>query len=469
MTEQALRDVAPPANVMAERVDQIVLQNGNIVVWTEDAVRAALNQEVKRHCCWSAAPAAQMQIVQMRQSSSWHCKVTSFVETRAVMWTVGEPYRGGPIDGADRGPPPNAWDVLAEQPQPFQEKKQVLQVPRTEMVQPCQSCKGQGRSQCGDCGGRGSCPCSHCAGRGHNRCGSCSAHDVDCNQCDGRGFAHGCGAGHDNRQRCPQCAACDCCKGSGKGKGKLDSKGSSEGKGSGKSAAGAGKGSELGMSPAMGQDKGAGKGESPSGKGRGDAKGDGKGEAAEAAKGDGKGTMGVESAMAGPCASCGDYGWMECGSCRGEREKACGPCSGGGTIDCRTCQGHGQMRAYQALTITWSNKVAERIIQEPGSSLDVAAVRAAAGPRWEVRGLPVQPAGHLEPAVNAATSEVCQEAMVHQQDGLLRLQELMVKQVPVCAVSARHGGRDFGFTVYGEDHRVVAPDYPSKCCGCSIL
>lgn len=45
-----------------------------------------------------------------------------------------------------------------------------------------------------------------------------------------------------------------------------------------------------------------------------------------------------------------------------------------------------------------------------------------------------------------------------------------VRIVPVTEVTYAYKNQNSAFFVYGEEHKVYAPDYPAKCCwGCTVL
>lgn len=106
----------------------------------------------------------------------------------------------------------------------------------------------------------------------------------------------------------------------------------------------------------------------------------------------------------------------------------------------------------------------ERILLSPSVTLGLQEVKAAHGPSCVTEGVPVRPATEFTPLVNATTVELCQEAAAHQQAGLVYMQRQLVKQIPVCKVTADSPA--FSFTVYGEGQDVSADEYPAQsCCG----
>ena len=57
---------------------------------------------------------------------SWH-------ERRRVEWKSC-PYKGGPVDGRNKGKPPGMWQIHQKKPPPFEQKTFTRRVPHTEEV-----------------------------------------------------------------------------------------------------------------------------------------------------------------------------------------------------------------------------------------------------------------------------------------------------------------------------------------------
>merc|ERR1719491_1960164 len=124
---------AMPSVAMSETHD------GRHVRWEESVVRSALQAEVGRHCCWGSRPAADMQIANTCEATSYYMKVVSFVESRD-MKPKTVPYLGDFVDGPQNGQAPSLWRIQVTQPHLFQSKSYQTPVPHTEEVHTCSTC-----------------------------------------------------------------------------------------------------------------------------------------------------------------------------------------------------------------------------------------------------------------------------------------------------------------------------------------
>jgi len=169
------------------------------------------------------------------------------------------------------------------------------------------------------------------------------------------------------------------------------------------------------------------------------------------------------------CKHCTGKGKTTCGDCSGRTTVDCKVCQTRGVITCPTCTGHGSLKSHLMLYVRWCNEEEDSVLQGQGSALRTEEVKSANGPKFEVKGLPVQPASQFGDAVLQRTQQLCAKACEHQQKGFVHMQKMLVKQVPVCEVTATNNGQMFTYTIFGEDMRVNAENYPSKVCwGCTI-
>lgn len=169
------------------------------------------------------------------------------------------------------------------------------------------------------------------------------------------------------------------------------------------------------------------------------------------------------------CHHCVGKGLQTCRTCSGRTILDCTTCVATGVIPCPTCDTHGKVKTGLVLHVDWKNLSVDNALNGQGSSLSADQVKSAQGPQSEIQGCPVHATTQFPPAVNQASELLCSQAHAHQQKGLVHMQRMLVKQVPVCKVTATHNGTTFQFQIFGEDRNVDATEYPSKCCcGCVI-
>ncbi len=96
--------------------------------------------------------------------SSYTVRLRSQYEDRSVSGKT-VPFTGGTID--DRGRPPGPWEMPVTEPTDFEERTEVMPVPHTERVRPCERCDSRGRMTCPQCQGFGKVKCSWCNGTGY--------------------------------------------------------------------------------------------------------------------------------------------------------------------------------------------------------------------------------------------------------------------------------------------------------------
>ncbi|GFN89292.1 protein ssuh2 homolog [Plakobranchus ocellatus] len=163
---------------------------------------------------------------------------------------------------------------------------------------------------------------------------------------------------------------------------------------------------------------------------------------------------------------------VRCG-CMGGRER-CYSCHGTGMTECRKCKGRGNLRWYILLTVKWTNHLDSHVEQRedqramlPGELLtgvtgDMAFQETY--PRvWPITTFPV-------PRINERSRELVTLHSTKFNMERILMQRQQVQTVPVTQVLYSYKGTSTSFFVFGHEHQVYAPDYPSKCCwGCSIL
>ncbi|KAK3101124.1 hypothetical protein FSP39_001126 [Pinctada imbricata] len=172
----------------------------------EAGCRQAMIDFVAENCCYGTKPAQEMKITDFKSLTAFHYTLETFCEGRKTGFKV-VPYRGGPVDGPNNGPPPPPWMIDCIADSMFHTHVKRMEVPHTATVRPCHNCDARGYFRCWECGGWGRIVCDDCDGRGwHQR------HDPhgnpyrdNCHRCHGDGIAscHRCGG--DGRITCEQC------------------------------------------------------------------------------------------------------------------------------------------------------------------------------------------------------------------------------------------------------------------------
>lgn len=132
---------------------------------TIDEAREILEGHVRTTTWGWRGLSKRLPIESFERSGAFDVIFSSFTETRGTRMTH-RPYRGGDIDGPDRGQAPGPWEIPIALPGTFIDEERVLTVPHTEVVKTCYTCNGQGIVTCSRCGGSGRNQCSSCGGRG---------------------------------------------------------------------------------------------------------------------------------------------------------------------------------------------------------------------------------------------------------------------------------------------------------------
>jgi hypothetical protein len=132
---------------------------------TLDQARDALETWV-RSTRWKRRGLSRALVIDaFEHSGAEHVIFQSFVEGRGTVETH-EPYRGGDVDGPERGSAPDAWQISVATPAMWSDTRGSYEVPHTAVVRTCHGCGGRGEVRCGTCGGDGRVSCSSCGGSG---------------------------------------------------------------------------------------------------------------------------------------------------------------------------------------------------------------------------------------------------------------------------------------------------------------
>ena len=153
-----------------------------------------------------------------------------------------------------------------------------------------------------------------------------------------------------------------------------------------------------------------------------------------------------------------------CSSCSGSGTSSCSTCDGSGSTTCSECLGAGMLRWYIQLAIHRVNKIGDEIVTN--STLPTHIIQHASGMTvLNVVGHCVRPCTLSSEDVNDASRRLLASVVASPVERLLQ-QRLTVRTVPVVEIGALYKNKPFRFWVYGQEHSVYSPDYPSQCCGC---
>uniref|UniRef100_A0A0B6Z1P1 Protein SSUH2 homolog n=1 Tax=Arion vulgaris TaxID=1028688 RepID=A0A0B6Z1P1_9EUPU len=165
----------------------------------------------------------------------------------------------------------------------------------------------------------------------------------------------------------------------------------------------------------------------------------------------------------------GHHHHRSCTFCHGGW-KRCYVCSGSGRLTCQKCQGRANLRWFILLTIKWTNHLDDHIVER--SALPDILIRDVRGQTaFEEISPRVWPVNHFpEQEINSASNTLVSQHGSQFTSERILMQRQRVRVVPVTEVFYHYKDKNSTFFVYGDEHKVHAPDYPAKwCCGCSVL
>lgn len=102
-------------------------------------IRQLLISHVGHRCCLGSGPARRWKITSIEDCDVYVGTLETFIEERETL-EEKEPYLGGKVDGADKGPVLGIWelDLRAHFPQLFVPDKEVkFKIPHSEAVHKC--------------------------------------------------------------------------------------------------------------------------------------------------------------------------------------------------------------------------------------------------------------------------------------------------------------------------------------------
>ncbi|KAK1264878.1 hypothetical protein QJS04_geneDACA011399 [Acorus gramineus] len=168
-------------------------------VLDEVEIRQLLINHIGHRCCWGSRPARGWKICAIEDCNVYVGTLETFLEERETIREM-EPYRGGKIDGIDKGPELGLWelDLRSEFPLLFVPHKETRsKIPHSEAIDKCSdrepgfykenqmfkcpACYGRGLiahqdgsdTICKNCSGKGVLPCVTCTSRGLVKCQTC--------------------------------------------------------------------------------------------------------------------------------------------------------------------------------------------------------------------------------------------------------------------------------------------------------
>uniref|UniRef100_UPI00398E94F1 protein SSUH2 homolog n=1 Tax=Pristiophorus japonicus TaxID=55135 RepID=UPI00398E94F1 len=175
------------------------------------------------------------------------------------------------------------------------------------------------------------------------------------------------------------------------------------------------------------------------------------------------------------CQVCNGRGYRlsddQCNHCNGNGLHRCSLCSGSGTKPCKTCEQSGQLMVYIQLTVKWQNNILEQVADQQ-SGLPVEAYEKVTGQNVltdeQVMVYPI--VGFPEAQVNRASQKAIQQHQVQlARTSRIIQQRQIIEFIPVTQVFYEWKDKEYNYFTCGVENKVYAPDYPAKCCCCSIL
>lgn len=160
---------------------------------------------------------------------------------------------------------------------------------------------------------------------------------------------------------------------------------------------------------------------------------------------------------------------IECTTCKDTRSVTCSTCSGSGKEKCKKCQGHKMLKLYIELTVNYVNHQSDYVHQV--TALPNELVKGVSGititelnePQvWPITNYPV-------PEINTASIDLIgKHRTAYQAERQIR-QRQKLRSIEVSEVQFTWKDHKCTYWVYGKEHKVHCPDYPQKCCCCTIM
>ncbi|XP_072328219.1 protein SSUH2 homolog [Scyliorhinus torazame] len=160
-----------------------------------------------------------------------------------------------------------------------------------------------------------------------------------------------------------------------------------------------------------------------------------------------------------------------CTHCNGTGLQRCDNCSGHGTRACQTCRGSGQLMLFIQLTVKWKNNIFEGIAdRESGLPLGLYS-------KINGQNIFTEQQSRVNPIVSFPDSQINRASQTAIQEHAAQLartspiiqQRQTIEFIPITQVHYEWKEKEYSYFTCGTENRVYSPDYPAKCCCCSIL
>ncbi|KAI1286232.1 Protein SSUH2 -like protein [Halotydeus destructor] len=176
------------------------------------------------------------------------------------------------------------------------------------------------------------------------------------------------------------------------------------------------------------------------------------------------------SASIQKCERCTGSGRMMCQWCHGDGRtggindrETCTSCNGSGKVRCKMCKGHGRMKVYTELTISWTVH-RDHFIFNDTTVPDRKLKKVSGNIVFDERAPRVSGIDHFPNKIlsDASIGLIDMHTRSWSMEKTLE-QRHFVKSVPIVIASYIHPNRRGNFFVYGLEHKVYFPNYPSTC------
>ncbi|XP_041046879.1 protein SSUH2 homolog [Carcharodon carcharias] len=175
------------------------------------------------------------------------------------------------------------------------------------------------------------------------------------------------------------------------------------------------------------------------------------------------------------CFGCNGRGYQlsddTCIRCNGTGLQRCGMCCGQGSKPCQKCKGRGQLMVFIQLTVKWQNNIAEGIAdRQSGLPLEIYSKITGQNIYTDQQPRVYPIVAFPDHQVNQASQKAIREheAQLVRTSHIIQ-QRQTVEFIPVTQVQYKWKEEEYIYFTCGSENRVYAPDYPAKCCCCSIL
>ncbi|XP_074645655.1 protein SSUH2 homolog [Tubulanus polymorphus] len=160
-----------------------------------------------------------------------------------------------------------------------------------------------------------------------------------------------------------------------------------------------------------------------------------------------------------------------CSWCDGNGKNRCAICYAHGQVPCRTCESKGQLKCFIRLSVTWTNHIADHIVER--STLPENLIKGTQGSIAFEEELPrVWPINHFpDQAINKASAELIRQHTGAYPSERILIQRQKVRVVPVADLNKYKKGSDGKYHMYGIENQTTNDEsYPERrCWGCLFV